>query len=490
MRISPAQLPAVKNIVRPRPLVSARQYWSWTALGALSTFLLVSTGAHIATLPVPDTDFWWRGFGGLTYVESHSVFYLSIALLTMAWWALRPGPTPTSLARLATTWGLWATPLFLGAPLASRDVYSYVAVGRLAEHGANPYVTSAFVGLGGDTLSSVAFIWRGTITPYGPLFIRLCHIATAASGSSEGAAVLVVRAMELLGVGLLAMGLFLLTQSTLGRTDWAWWLALLGPAPLIAYASSGHNDVLMLGLMVCGCAFVARQRLIVGAVLLGLAVCVKLTAVLAIATVLLLLLRRRDTNRWRTLITFATVASATVALIAVVVGDGFGWMSWRALHIPVLIHTEITPVTNISHFLRQILAWCGLPINFSKVLRVTNTLALVAELVLLARLACGVTSTNWRTRLGLALLVVVFLGRTVWPWYFLWGITVLATTTSVQHTFLAVVGVATAVLVGPGGTMMIGGNGFLLTAPVLLLIVWRLVRRGAFAKSLAWRDDD
>ena len=472
-----------------RPLFADRHYWRWTAAGTAATLSMVSTGAHIATLPVPDTDFWWRGFGGLTYVESHVIFYAAFALLALSWWALRPGESPTPLRRLALTWALWSAPLWCGVPFASRDVYSYVAVGRLAEHGANPYVTSAFVGLSGDALSSVAFIWRGTITPYGPLFIGLCHAATSLTGSSEGAAVLSVRAIELLGVALLALGLSLIGATVRTRTDWAWWLALLGPAPLLAYASAGHNDVLMLGLMLCGLAFALRQRLALAAALIGLAVCVKLTAVLAVAAVALLVYRRAE-GRWRTLALFGTVLVATVGVITLVVGDKLGWMSWRALHIPVLIHTEITPVTNVSHLVRQLLAWCGAPIEFYRVLHVTNDLALVAELVLLVRLAIGVTVTNWRTRLGLALLVVVFLGPTVWPWYFLWGITVLATTVSGRRPFFALLSVVTALLVGPGGTMMIGGNGFLVTAPLLLWGLWRLRTHDQWRACLAWRDDD
>jgi len=468
---------------------SLGRYWWWTALGTLATLTMVTTGAHIAALPVPDTDFWWRGYGGLTYLESHALFYAAFAALTLAWWSLRPGDAPTPLRRIATTWSLWATPLFLGAPLASRDIYSYVAVGRLAGLGANPYVTSAYHGLTGDTLSSVAFIWRGTITPYGPLFIALCHAATALAGSSEGAAVLVVRGSELLGVALLALGLRLLTATSPRRTEWAWWLALLGPAPLLAYASSGHNDVLMLGLLVSGCAFVQRRRWYLGAALLGLAVAVKLTAALGVVAVLLLL-RSVGRTPWRRLVAVIGIVVATVVLIAVAVGDGFGWMSWRALHVPVLIHTEITPVTNVAHFLRQILAWCGLPLAFSHLLRYVNDAALLVEVAGLLWLARGVNGDNWRTRLGLALLLVVFLGPTVWPWYFLWGITVLASTAAVRRPVFAAISVVTALLVGPGGTMMIGGNGFLVTAPVLVALTWFAARRGVMNSLVAWRDED
>jgi hypothetical protein len=186
----------------------------------------------------------------------------------------------------------------------------------------------------------------------------------------------------------------------------------------------------------------------------------------------------------------AAATAATVAAVTWVVGDGLGWLSWRALHIPVMIHTEITPVTNVAHLLRQLLAWCGVPLEFYRVLRVVNDVALLIEIAVLLWLTRGVNATNWRTRLGFALLVVVFLGPTVWPWYFLWGITVLATTTAARRTTLAAICAVTAVLVGPGGTMMIGGNGFLVTAPLLLWGLWHLVARGYAADCLNWRDDD
>ena len=54
--------------------------------------------------------------------------------------------------------GAWSVPLVLGAPLYSRDVYSYVAQGRMAQLGINPYLHGP-LSLGDGSSSLALYEW-------------------------------------------------------------------------------------------------------------------------------------------------------------------------------------------------------------------------------------------------------------------------------------------------------------------------------------------
>jgi hypothetical protein len=83
--------------------------------------------------------------------------------------------------------------------------------------------------------------------------------------------------------------------------------------------------------------------------------------------------------------------------------------------------------------------------------------------------------------LGIALLIVVISSPTVWPWYFLWGVTVLATTSAQRSRFLIAVAGLAMLLVGPGGSPMLGGNGFYVSGTIVVTgLVW-------FFASGQWR---
>jgi hypothetical protein len=77
---------------------------------------------------------------------------------------------------------------------------------------------------------------------------------------------------------------------------------------------------------------------------------------------------------------------------------------------------------------------------------------------------------------GLALLLFVVLSPTLWPWYLMWGVAVLAATSLQRSMALAAVAGMGMLLVGAGGTPMLNGGAYWVTGPlVLVAIVWFLV---------------
>ena len=75
--------------------------------------------------------------------------------------------------------------------------------------------------------------------------------------------------------------------------------------------------------------------------------------------------------------------------------------------------------------------------------------------------------------IGFALLLVVLGGPTMWPWYLMWGLSVLAVTTAQRSWVLAGVAAFTMLVVGPSGNPMLGGAAYLVVGIATLAAgVW------------------
>ena len=70
--------------------------------------------------------------------------------------------------------------------------------------------------------------------------------------------------------------------------------------------------------------------------------------------------------------------------------------------------------------------------------------------------------------IGLALVLIVVGSPTLWPWYLTWGVTLLAATTAQRSRVLAAVAGLAMLVVGAGGSPMLNGSAYVITAPLLL----------------------
>ena len=180
-------------------------------------------------------------------------FYLAAAVLVVAWLGVG---REAYAGRLTTgrAWvilALWGLPLFLGPPLFSRDLYSYIGQGMIAHRGLDPYSVGPNV-LGAGPLLSFASVWRSTASPYGPLFVVSTKGVVLLAGRSLVAEVLAFRALELVGVVLIMVSLPRLARHLGTDPGIALWLGALSPLALFGFVASGHNDALMVGLLVAG----------------------------------------------------------------------------------------------------------------------------------------------------------------------------------------------------------------------------------------------
>lgn len=463
----------------------------WTLLGTVGTVTMVSLTSPVGALPVPATSWWWRGFTHVTYFQAHVALYGGLALWSAAWLGLgvlaRHGELPAR--RVAVTCLAWATPLFLGAPLFSRDLFSYVAEGAITRLGRNPYHVAPAAVLHGPALQSVATVWQHTTSPYGPLFVLLIHGGAVLSGHSYSAQLLGARVLELPGLVGIAWGLWSLCVRRDLSPALAWWLALASPAALISAVASGHNDTLMLGLLLVGLAWFDRGHLRLGIVLMALAATVKLPALAGVAFATWSL---ASTLPWRQRLRPMLEAGALTGLVLAAAtwfaGYGWGWASPAALKIPTELRILITPVVSVATLLAAILHALGLHPSTSVVITVTQDLCELLALLVVATLWWRVRPPTLLVGLGAALGAVVLLSPTVWPWYFLWGLTVLAATSYQRSRWTAIVAGASTLLVGAGGTMMITGQGYHWSGPLVIAgAVW-FVSSGGWSSTLNAHD--
>jgi hypothetical protein len=455
----------------------------WIAVGTLGSVGMVLTGSAIGAVPHPAGDNWWFTVPTGTGIGAHLGFYCCVALLLTGWAGVGVHAYRGRLS-VATAWlvlVLWGLPFLVGTPLFSRDLYSYVAQGQLAASGFNPYVVAPSALGPGDVLSSVATVWRDTASPYGPIFVSLSHLAVSVGGVSLVARILVFRVLELVGIVLAMVSLPVLARRLGTDPGLALWLAVLSPLALFSFVASGHNDALMVGLMLAGLTLGTGGRLRWGIALCALAATIKLPAAAAIVFLVAdECTRVAGARRARVVGESALITGIVVAGVTVGAGFGWTWLGPTALRVPTELRVLITPVVSVGSFVYGVLHAVGLHVGRHGVVTVVQTVAELAAVALIVWMVLHARGRDPVRLTGVALLVFVVLSPTVWPWYLMWGIAVLAATSLQRSRVLAVVAGLAMLVVGAGGTPMLNGGDYWTTGPlVLAAAAWFLVAGNA-----------
>ncbi|WP_412539944.1 polyprenol phosphomannose-dependent alpha 1,6 mannosyltransferase MptB [Longispora sp. K20-0274] len=337
--------------------------------GMLGAVALAVAGYLGGALPHADLRSTVPGILGHPRTAGAVALYVAgVALLSWSWLRLAPfgragragaGPDASTVpvgAGLSVRWvlvtaGLWALPLLLAPPLASRDAYAYACQGATYAAAHSPYAEGV-AALPCPWVDTVSFIWRDTPAPYGPGFVVLAGAAAALAGGSLLAALGWLRLIALAGALLIAARVPALARACGTDPGRALWLGLAAPLVGIHLVSGAHNDGLMIGLVVAALAAATggtragvrgwRGVLVVGA-LLGLALAIKVTAVVVLPFAALLLAGPRsgpaagDTaDRPRAGAPVGTVlgigaalgvvSGAVLGLVSLATTLGFGWV--------------------------------------------------------------------------------------------------------------------------------------------------------------------
>jgi hypothetical protein len=448
----------------------------WVALGFCGSVGLAVTGTSVGSVIRPNHALWWFSIPNGQSVLVTAIFYVALALLVAGWLGVgnqaRQGLLTTRWAWLILI--VWGVPLFLGPPLFSRDIYSYIGQGLLAHHGLNPYSVAPKALGHGPLLSSIASVWRSTASPYGPLFVGAANVVAGIAGSSLVAQVLAFRVLELIGVVLIMVSLPRLARHLGTDPGIALWLGALSPLALFSLIASGHNDALMMGLLLAGVTLAVEGRLAWGVALCALAAAVKLPAAAAIVFLAVDQFQTaRGTQRWRVLAEAVIVPIVVLAAVTLAVGLGWTWLGPSALHVPTELKVLSTPAVALGVFFSHVLHVIDIPVGQATMITVAQVICGAGAVLSSIWLLINAHKLDVIRVLGIALLLIVVGGPTVWPWYLMWGLALLAATTAQRSKLLAAVAALAMLVVGPSGHPLLNGNVYLVIALVTLgACVW------------------
>lgn len=313
---------------------------------------------------------------------------------------------------------MWGIPLMFCLPIFSRDVFSYLAQGRVLHAGLNPY-QSGVSELPGWFAAGADSLWAESPSPYGPLFLLLARGVWFVSFEIPEISIALFRLVALVGVVLMAVYIPKLARAFGSAPGWALWLCLLNPLSLMVFIPAAHNDALMIGLILAGTWYALRRRRLLAVLLLVAAVAVKPIALVLLPFAVLLTLDSTVSYAQR----FREWCFAGVIALVLLIGGGYslgvgiGWFT-AALGAGSAI-LQSAPVGLI-----------GLALGWVAQLGLGWDSAAVAEAFYhLARLFSGIVLALMllRRRLGnpvlwgaYALTVVVVSSSIIQPWYVLW----------------------------------------------------------------------
>ncbi len=385
--------------------------------------------------------------------------YGGLLLLMRVWYGLIrtvaqvPGIPVRKLVAVAA---LWTVPLLIAPPLFSRDVYSYAAQGELMSHHISPYEYG--VGVMGSTpmVRLVDPLWINTPAPYGPLFMEVDGLLTDVAGHHVLPDVVLLRLLEVLGVGLIALAVPMLARSFGRDPAYVFTLAVLNPVTTLHLIGGAHNDALMLGLLAVGLALSKRGHPVWGIVMCSLAAAVKVPAAIGIVYIGWewmgpgLPIRQRI----RPLVTAGLIATAVMGFLSLVTGLGWSWV--LNLATPGTVRSWVAPATGAGELLTWLAHLAHVGVAEQLVLSVTRVLCLTAAAVIGVWLLVNVERFGTLRAMGFTMLAVVALSPVVQPWYLSWGLVLLAPVATVRiRTLIVGFSVVSAFLGLPGGRQLV-----------------------------------
>jgi alpha-1,6-mannosyltransferase len=387
-----------------------------------SPFAFKVPGAWFFGVPSPANGGIAHASGFLLLVELTGGF-AGILLLCRAWLSVVGDvsrATEQRTGRLGAILALWAIPLLVAPPMFSNDIYDYAGQGELVSRHINPYLYGPGI-LGGSPFSTLARgFWINTPSPYGPLFNGLDGGIVQLTGHRVLVTIVVLRLLAVLGVVLIAVFLPLLARSYGRDPSVAFSLGILNPLALLFLIGSGHNDALMVGLLMAGLYATRRGFGAWGIVLCALAGAVKapgLIGVFAIGWT-----SGGTLAPWRRLLALckaAALSAVTLEALSLLFGLGWGWVG--TLGVSDTVTSWVTPVDLIA---KAVPAWSGAAHVIGPIAAVAIVLWQLKRLPVI----------GLPRAMGISILAIVLLGPIVQPWYLMWAIPILALTADARTT--------------------------------------------------------
>jgi hypothetical protein len=444
-------------------------------VGAVCVLIGVAQAGSPFVLKAPGAWFFGAGAGAPAGAGNGTflgimLVYAGLAVMIGSWFEVvrtlrrHPNAPLGSVAAIAVAWAL---PVLVMPPLFSRDVYSYVAQGEMITRGFNPYAHGPSVLGSGRILSLVDPLWRHARAPYGPAWERLSGGIVHLARHDVLAALVGFRAVALVGVVLIAVGVPALARSVGRDQAAAFALAVLNPLVLLVLLGGAHNDALMLGLLVVGCAVARHNHVMIGLALCVLAGEVKIPALIGV--VFIGWWWSDAAPSWRQRIPRMAIVLSTAAGLTVLVSalSALGWRWLGGLSDPGVVVSWLDPASAIGLALSHLVGLLGGGHHSAMFVDSARAACLVLAALISVVLIAHSRRVGDLGALGWSLVAFVVLGPVIWPWYETWGFVLLAVTAEAWTLRIVLAFSAIACFADVPGARFFGTSD-----PVLAVICW------------------
>lgn len=354
------------------------------------------------------------------------ILYLAAIMLVRAGLPRVIGPAVVIGAALA-----FQVTLFLMPGLYTTDLFSYVMYSHIAGVlNVNPYTSQPSWFPDVRIFHWIHPLWANAPSIYGPAWIDLTlPLARMVANASEVDKVLAYKALinmgHLVGVGLIGYVSHRLRPGSAleAVTMYAW-----NPLVLFEYGGNGHNDAVMVSMMLLGLALYVTSARWLGVVAATIAVLLKMTALFLLPYYAMAW--AREQTSWRQFFAIGLLATVTIPLV--VVAFYLPWWDGMATIGPILLWSQgpmfnnYVPDSLALYLAGQRIAESGglldptLALNQSR-----DQIKSVARVIFVAWCAWEL----WRVRGGLGIagagarvmmLFLLIVNTWVLPWYFTW----------------------------------------------------------------------
>lgn len=417
------------------------------ALGSLTPAYLPQSSPYWEPARALNLDAPWARVLGTAMVIA------AVGLLVVAWFRLRPTIYVGVKHWAVLVW--WSLPLLFAPPIFSHDAYSYAAQGWLIHNGLSPYEASPSF-LPGPFADQVAWMWRYTSAPYGPLALQISHGLVELAGQNPYYSAVLHRIPALLGVFLIVHYLpRIAVQMNIDPRGVAWF-STINPLLVIDFVGGAHNDALMMGCVVFALYLAFSGRMLAALVVVGVGAAIKQPAILTAYPVAVIgsgwaSWRVRHLARFLLRLAFALAVSvATFVGISFACGLGFGWIN--AVTVPGMILT-MAPFSLVGYGVQSVVNQITGDPAGTVVWNAFQTLGLVLAVVLVAWLAVRISRTRPVTFLSYAYLIFASFGPAMHPWYLTWGGLLLPLTRPSARVWRTAAALTTILLVYDAGNL-------------------------------------
>jgi hypothetical protein len=258
---------------------------------------------------------------GISRVSRMWLYIAIMVILSLAWLGaiyLVRGDRRRSLTFIiVAAFALFAALFVFGPTFQSSDVFSYAFFGRaMTVYHRNPFLLIPQARPHDIFFTLIA--WKTNASVYGPVFNYASYAITRLAGNNITSNVLGFKLLAFLSyAGTLPLVYALTKRASPGKENMALVITAWCPVLIMNLLGAGHNDALMVALILGGYLLYRKGYPLSGIAVVLLAAMVKIVAVLAVAPMLILYLRDgRGALSRRLLAAGATVVALPLVLYA------------------------------------------------------------------------------------------------------------------------------------------------------------------------------